>query len=81
MARAKTFKRTDRRRSMKDIIITYKDVEGFTVKQGDKYSDKLSFDEMLGLVAALTMPKRRPTLQWMKTKEDWDKYMEQFKPR
>ena len=70
MARAKTFKGTDRRRSMKDIIITYKDIGGFTVKQGNKYSDKLSFDEMLGLIAALTMPKHRPTLQWMKTKED-----------
>jgi hypothetical protein len=43
--------------------------KGLTVSQGDKYADGLGYDEMLGLVAALTMPEPRPTLQWMKTAE------------
>ena len=41
---------------------------GFKVSQGDKYAE-VGWDEMLGLVAALTMPESRPCLQWMKTKE------------
>ena len=28
---------------------------------------------MLGLVSALTMPKNRPCLHWMKTNEEWEK--------
>jgi hypothetical protein len=42
---------------------------GWKVSQGEKYADGLGFDEMLGLVSALTLPEERPTLQWMKTKE------------
>lgn len=45
---------------------------GFNVIQGDKYSDQLGFDEMLGLIAILTMPDHTPHLQWMKTKEEHD---------
>lgn len=37
------------------------------VTQGSCYSDTLDYTEMLGLVAALTMPKDRPWLHWMKT--------------
>jgi hypothetical protein len=44
----------------------------FNVYQGDKYADGLAFDEMLGLVAALTMPEQRRQLQWMKTQADHD---------
>lgn len=49
---------------------------GWTVKQGDKSADWLGYDEMLGLVAALTMPDERPAIHWMKTKEQHDAYIE-----
>jgi hypothetical protein len=41
---------------------------GFNVSQGDK-SAEVGWDEMLGLVASLTMPEKRPCLQWMETEE------------
>lgn len=43
---------------------------GFNVIEGDKCSEHLGYDEMLGLVSALTMPESRPCLQWMRTKEE-----------
>ena len=52
---------------------------GWTVKQDDKYADGLDYDEMLGLVAALTMPVGRPCLQWMKTEEQHEKQRKYFK--
>ena len=57
---------------MTDITIKQYDNGYFEVFQGDKSSDELSFDEMLGLIAALTMPERCPSLLWMKTKEQRD---------
>ncbi|MCM1079111.1 MAG: hypothetical protein NC344_05720 [Bacteroidales bacterium] len=51
---------------MEKIIIEQTQGNGFSVIQGDKYSDKFGYDEMLGLVSALTMPQDRPCLQWMK---------------
>ena len=42
---------------------------GWKVTYGDKYADGLCYDEMLGLVAAITLPEKRPTLQWLKTAE------------
>lgn len=58
---------------MENIIIEIdKDINNcFTVRQGDRYNDKLTYDEMLGLISALTMPKERPCLQWMRTEEEW----------
>lgn len=51
---------------MEDIII--KKSEGhYTIIQGNKSSVELGYDEMLGLLVALTLPKKRPCLQWMKT--------------
>lgn len=47
--------------------------KGWLVKQADRYADGLGYDEMLGLIASLTMPPERPTLQWMKTKEQREK--------
>lgn len=44
----------------------------FNVVQGDKYSDTLSYDEMLGLVSALTIAKEPNCLRWMQTKEEHD---------
>lgn len=51
---------------------------GWTVVCGDKYADGLGYDEMLGLVAAITMPKERPCLQWLKTEaqhQAWRDYL------
>lgn len=42
----------------------------FNVVQGDRYSDTLSYDEMLGLVSALTIAKEPNCLRWMQTKEE-----------
>jgi hypothetical protein len=42
---------------------------GWCVTIGDKYADGLGYDEMLCLVAAITMPEKRPALHWLKTKE------------
>ena len=39
----------------------------FTVKSDGKTSDELGWDELLGLVAALTIPEKKPCVHWMKT--------------
>lgn len=57
---------------MENISIEKSEQGFFTVRQGDKYSDELGYDEMLGTISALTMPEKRPCLHWMKTKEEWD---------
>lgn len=57
---------------MTDITIKQYDNGCFEVFQGDKSSGELSFDEMLGLIAALTIPEYCPCLLWMKTKEQRD---------
>lgn len=55
------------------IIETDKDRKNsFTVRQGDKYSDGLTYEEMLGTISALTMPTERPCIHWMRTKEEWN---------
>lgn len=54
---------------MTDITIKQYNNGCFEVFQGNKSSGELSFDEMLGLIASLTMPERCPNLLWMKTKE------------
>lgn len=41
---------------------------GFNVSQGDKNAE-VGWDEMLGLIASLTIPENRPCLQWMETEE------------
>ena len=56
------------------IEIEIDEIEGYlnySVKAGDKYTSQLTFDEALGLVAVLLMPKNRiPCLQWLRTKEE-----------
>lgn len=59
---------------MEDIVIKKDGDYGFDVWQGDKHSDHLGFDEMLGLISALTMPGNRPCLQWMRTEEEWRRW-------
>lgn len=51
---------------------------GFGVRDGERYSGHLIFDEMLGTIAALTMPLPPPCLQWMQTKEQHDAREEHF---
>jgi len=38
----------------------------FVVKSDGKTSEELGWDELLGLVAALTMPDKRPCVHWLK---------------
>lgn len=63
---------------MTPITIEHSPEKGYTVRQNDRYSDGMCFDEMLGLVVALTYPEdeRFPKSRrdWMKTKEEWDAY-------
>lgn len=56
---------------MEDIIIEKLEY-GFNVKQGDKYSENISYEEMLGLVSALCLGDATKTsLQsWMQTAEE-----------
>lgn len=59
---------------MEKVVDTIKieKLEGgaFNIVQRDKYSDQLGWDEMLGLVSALTIAKEPMCLSWMKTKEE-----------
>nr|WP_288210478.1 hypothetical protein [uncultured Dysgonomonas sp.] len=59
---------------MQKVVDTIKieKLEGgaFNVVQGDRYSDTLSYDELLGLVSALTIAKEPMCLRWMQTKEE-----------
>ena len=54
---------------MEPITIEFDD--GFTVRQGDKYEDNLCWDEMMGLLTALTLPDDFKYYRqcWMKTEE------------
>ena len=49
---------------------------GWTVTYGDKYADQLAYEEMLGVVAALTMPDNKPCLHWLKTEEQHKQWRE-----
>jgi hypothetical protein len=57
-----------------DIIIKQLDSDCFDVHIGDKSTDMLSFDEMLGVVAQLTVPENKRCLQWLKTKEQHEAF-------
>lgn len=51
----------------------------FNVILGDRYSDQLGWDEMLGLVSALTIAKEPMCLSWIKTKEEHERELEIIK--
>lgn len=57
-----------------EIEVTTRDAGNmdYKVSHSGKFADGLTFDEMLGLVASLTMPESRRCLLWMKTQEEWD---------
>lgn len=63
---------------MEDIIIKKLDDNHYEIHQGDKYSEHLGYDEMLGLFVSLSMPENRPCLQWMKTVEQHERQKEYF---
>lgn len=44
-----------------------------------KLADRLGYDEMLGLITSITMPEKRPCLQWLKTEEERKKYEDYMK--
>ncbi len=56
---------------------------GFTVRQGERYADEITFEEMLGLIVHLTMPDKLPYDRWMRTYAEhceWHKYLYQLNP-
>ncbi|HAE34632.1 MAG TPA: hypothetical protein PLI89_11770 [Chitinophagales bacterium] len=66
------------------VIIEHTEETGWNVIHGDKVADRLSYDEMLGLVVAITIPDKRPCLQWLKTKEQheaYEKYLEEIREK
>ena len=58
----------------KDIIIKHLDGGCFDVIVGNKSTEQLSFDEMLGVVAQLTMPRKRRCLFWLKTQKQHEAF-------
>lgn len=58
---------------MKTVSKEYTEL-GYTVRQGDKDSDGMTFGEMLARVIHLTKSKRVPYDNWMKAKEQWEEY-------
>lgn len=63
----------------KDVIIKQLPEGGFDAVYGDKYTGMLSYDEMLGIVSAITMPKERPCLNWLLTEAQHDAFNERYK--
>lgn len=49
------------------ITIDQSEELGWSVEYGEKSVNHLTFDEMLGLVASITMPEPRPCSGWLKT--------------
>jgi hypothetical protein len=59
---------------MEKIIIEGSGYDGgFNVRQGDKYNTCLSYEEMLGIITALTMNEdiANHLCGYMQTKEEW----------
>jgi hypothetical protein len=54
-------------------IEIFKQKNTFTVRQGQRHSDQLYWEEMLGLVAAMTVPKSPLCMQWLKTQKQHDR--------
>lgn len=52
-----------------EIVIRQNEGGSFNVHLGDKYADEMTWHEMLGLVAALTVSEKPAELRWMRTKE------------
>ena len=63
---------------MEPIIITYNEGKGYEVRHGDRWADHLCYDEMMGVVSAITMPEERYCLQWLRTREQHDNWNKRF---
>lgn len=50
----------------------------YTVRRGNQFAEGLTFEEMLGLVASITMPPKRNCLSWLKTQAQWDEQTKQL---
>lgn len=70
---------------MEPITIEYDEENGWVVRQGDRYADWMGWDEMMGLLAELTIPKDFSRVKsWMKTEEQHRKswrYRDEEKPK
>lgn len=65
---------------MEDIIIKKSEEDGcFDVHVGNRSTGPLSFDEMLGTVAQLTVPDSKRCLSWLMTKEQHEAFRKRFK--
>lgn len=62
-----------------DIIIKKLENGCFDVHVGNKSTGQVTFDEMLGTVAQLTMPDNRRCLQWLKTEEQHQAFKNRYK--
>ena len=56
------------------ITITHNKDNSFTVYYKDKYAKELCWEEMLGLVASLTISGNKPCQQWLRTDEEYEKF-------
>lgn len=63
---------------MKEIKIIQDINNSFSVHYKDKYANELCWDEMLGLVASLTISDNKPCQQWLKTEEEHKKFEQKF---
>ena len=54
---------------MKTITIESNEDNNFNVRQGDRYAEGLTFEEMLGVVAHIAKPEYVPYDNWLLTKE------------
>jgi hypothetical protein len=57
---------------LEPIVITQESRNQFTVRRGERYADGLCWEELLGVVAAATMPEPRPCLKWLRTVTEHD---------
>ena len=64
---------------MERIIITQNESGTFNVKQGERWADNLFWDEMQGLIAAMTMPEQRQCLQWLRTDKQHSEWKSNLK--
>lgn len=55
---------------MRTITIVVRDVGGFDVSEGTRFCSELTWDEMLGQIARLTMPERNPLFH-MESRDEW----------
>ena len=53
----------------------------FTVRYDRKTAQGLGYDEMIGLITQISMPKERKCLQWLRTKEEIEERKREIKKR